>query len=186
MQSLIAFGLFASYASMAAAFTPSRHPSFTTFTSRSTVIHTNDKPLAYSKLFVSTPSEVNTTKSEYLHYAKDTIPQGKEEAFPGVTFVNGKIDSFSEEETDPTTPMRPRSDPLTTSWAGIRQQLIKNFNMDPSMLEKYDEDMEEKDTLLEVYKAMQLARQFEVACNKQYMVCDYQTVIVALINPSFH
>lgn len=128
----------------------------------------NDKRLARPQLLVSTLSDINATKSEYLHFVKDDLPKGKEEAFPGITFVNGKIDSFSEE--DEHKPMRPRSDPLTTSWAGIQHQLIKNFNIDPYVLEKYDKEMEDKDSLLEIYKAMQLARQFEVACNKQYMV----------------
>ncbi len=66
--------------------------------------------------------------------------------------------------------MRPRSDPQTTSWEGIRSQLVKHFKFDPQDLEKYENEMEDKKSLLEIYKAMQLARQFEVACNKQYMV----------------
>lgn len=104
------------------------------------------------------------TKADFL-LTKD-LPEDKTDAFPGATIVNGKIDSIEHPEL---TVMRPRSDPQTTSWEGIKSQLIKSFKFDTEELDKYDE-MEEKASLLEIYKAMQLARQFEVACNKQYMV----------------
>jgi hypothetical protein len=150
-----------------------RYPAFAALTIVKTKVSSNDKHLV-RPLFMSTVElkEVNTTKAEALHI---NVPDGKEEAFPGVAFVNGKIHDISNENSEHKekmehTPMRPRSDPLTTSWEGIQEQLIKNFKMKPQDLEKYDDEMESKDSLLELYKAMQLARQFEVACNKQYMV----------------
>lgn len=167
MRLLLPIGLIASYSTTAIAFT--RHPAFAALTSFKTKVSFNDKPL-FRPLFMSTV-EVNSTKTGVLPI---TVPDGKEEAFAGVAFVNGKIDGIANhpeinKELE-YNPMRPRSDPLTTSWEGIQDQLIKNFKIDPLDLAKYNEDMEDKDSLLEVYKSMQLARQFEVACNKQYMV----------------
>jgi hypothetical protein len=171
MRLLFAIGLLASYSSTTVAF--ARRPAFATWTSAKTKLSSNDKHLV-RPLFMSTVElkDMNSTKTEVTSV---NVPEGKEEAFPGVIFVDGKITDVASKDSEHKeelkhTPMRPRSDPLTTSWEGIQDQLIKNFKMNPQDLEKYDNEMESKDALLEVYKAMQLARQFEVACNKQYMV----------------
>eukprot|EP00804_Cyclotella_cryptica_P008928 CCRYP_012039-RA/>CCRYP_012039-RA protein AED:0.27 eAED:0.27 QI:322/1/1/1/0.85/0.75/8/1267/482 len=124
----------------------------------------NAKRLAPSLQMSTLPHQVNGTKTDFL--ANKDLPKEREDAFPGATIVNGKIDTISDENPELDV-MRPRSDPQTTSWEGIQSQLVKNFKFDPADLEKYE--MEDKKSLLEIYKAMQLARQFEVACNKQYM-----------------
>lgn len=62
--------------------------------------------------------------------------------------------------------MRP---PPDITWDGIKRQLMSNFGFDNQALAKIDEDTETKESLLSIYKSMQLARQFEAACNKQYM-----------------
>ena len=62
--------------------------------------------------------------------------------------------------------MRP---PPDITWDGIKRQLMSNFGFDNQALAKIDEDTETKETLLSIYKSMQLSRLFEAACNKQYM-----------------
>ena len=101
------------------------------------------------------------------------IPDDKADAFPGATLVNGKIDSVPSIELTSDNEyniMRPPPDPSATSWEGIKKQLMANFRIEPDELDRYDAEIEEKGTLLELYKSMQLSRLFEVACNKQYMV----------------
>ena len=66
--------------------------------------------------------------------------------------------------------MRPPPDPFITSWEGIKDQLISNFNIDPQDLEIYSAEIEDPEFLLKIYRSMQLSRQFEVACNKEYMM----------------
>ena len=66
--------------------------------------------------------------------------------------------------------MRPPPDPYLTSWAGIKNQLISNFNIDRQDLENYSAEFEDTAFLLKVYRSMQLSRQFEIACNKEYML----------------
>lgn len=165
MRLICAVGLLASFSTTAAAF--ARHSAFATLTGVKTKVSSNDKGLV-KPLFMSTV-EVNCTKTDIQ---PPKVPEGKDEAFPGVSIVNGKIsdiDTKTKKELE-HSPMRPRSDPLTTSWEGIQNQLIKNFKISAQDLKKYDKEMEDKGALLEIYKAMQLARQFEVACSKQYMV----------------
>jgi hypothetical protein len=65
--------------------------------------------------------------------------------------------------------MRPPPDPKLTSWDGIKRQLMSNFGFDYQELARINDDVEDKESLLSIYKSMQLARQFEAACNKQYM-----------------
>ena len=62
--------------------------------------------------------------------------------------------------------MRP---PPDITWDGIKRQLMSNFGFDNEALAKIDEDTETKESLLSIYKSMQLARGFENACNQQYM-----------------
>lgn len=62
--------------------------------------------------------------------------------------------------------MRP---PPDITWDGIKRQLMSNFGFDNQALAKIDEETETKDSLLSIYKSMQLARGFENACNQQYM-----------------
>jgi TPP-dependent pyruvate/acetoin dehydrogenase alpha subunit/pyruvate/2-oxoglutarate/acetoin dehydrogenase E1 component len=62
--------------------------------------------------------------------------------------------------------MRP---PLNLPWEAIATQLMNKFGYsasDIAQMESYDQD---KEALMKLYKAMQLARGFENACNQQYM-----------------
>lgn len=84
--------------------------------------------------------------------------------FPGASLsVKGEIDAI------PPTVMRPPPDPKITSWDGIMRQLTANFSIDPQKLEDYSIEVEDKESLLRIYRSMQLSRQFENACNQQYM-----------------
>ena len=96
------------------------------------------------------------------------VPLGKTDVlFPGAKLdTDGKI-----AEVLPLEIMRPPPDPSITAWDGIKSQLISNFDADPQELERITAEVEDdKDSLLKIYKSMQLSRQFELACNKQYMV----------------
>ncbi|KAL7552710.1 hypothetical protein ACHAWF_015944 [Thalassiosira exigua] len=86
--------------------------------------------------------------------------------FPGATFINGEITKIGPL---PSNIMRPPPDPSITSWEGIKRQLMSNFGIDPQELNNYNVEMEGRDSLLKIYKTMQLSRQFENACNQQYM-----------------
>lgn len=105
-----------------------------------------------------------------------SLPKEKEDAFPGATLVDGKIASIPSAEENDEFPgfhvMRPPPDNLITSWEGIKGQLTTHFKYSLEELEKYEKDIEKKDTLLEIYKSMQLSRLFEMACHKQYLVSD--------------
>lgn len=76
----------------------------------------------------------------------------------------------------PPNIMRPPPDPFLTSWEGIRSQLISKFNIDPRDLDIYSADMEDTKFLLKIYRSMQLSRQFEVACNREYMMGKVRAV----------
>ena len=80
----------------------------------------------------------------------------------------GKVRNIDERE-DENNVMRPPPDPQLTSWDGIKRQLMTNFGFDLQELSQINEQIEDKESLLSIYKSMQLARQFEAACNKQYM-----------------
>ena len=81
----------------------------------------------------------------------------------------GKVHNITDEHEDENNIMRPPPDPTLTSWDGIKRQLMTNFGFDLQDLSQINEQIEEKESLLSIYKSMQLARQFEAACNKQYM-----------------
>lgn len=64
--------------------------------------------------------------------------------------------------------MRPPIDYMT--WDRVADQLVNTFGYTPDEVAKYASDVEEdKDRLMQLYKAMTLARGFENACNQQYM-----------------
>jgi TPP-dependent pyruvate/acetoin dehydrogenase alpha subunit len=64
--------------------------------------------------------------------------------------------------------MRP---PIDLSWKDIQDQLVSKFGYTEEQLkEKYSDVIDtNKDVLLQLYKAMLMARSFENACNQQYM-----------------
>lgn len=77
------------------------------------------------------------------------------------TVVNG-----ADAEEGPN-PMRP---PINLPWDKIATQLSENFGYTAEEIQGYSDAMEnDKDALLKLYKAMQMARGFENACNQQYM-----------------
>jgi len=117
----------------------------------------------------------NETASEMLGSASFVPSDEATALFPEATLVNGEIVATAPKvngEIVATAPeiMRPPPDPFFTSWEGIKRQLITNFGMKPHELEDYSAEIEDRDSLLKIYKTMQLSRQFEVACNRQYMM----------------
>jgi len=63
--------------------------------------------------------------------------------------------------------MRP---PIELAWQQIKEQLVDAFGYTEEQAEAYSTSLSsDRDALLKLYKAMQLARGFENACNQQYM-----------------
>jgi TPP-dependent pyruvate/acetoin dehydrogenase alpha subunit/pyruvate/2-oxoglutarate/acetoin dehydrogenase E1 component len=63
--------------------------------------------------------------------------------------------------------MRP---PINLPWEGISKQLQEKFGYTPEQVAAYSAELDNnKEALMKLYKAMQLARAFENACNQQYM-----------------
>jgi TPP-dependent pyruvate/acetoin dehydrogenase alpha subunit/pyruvate/2-oxoglutarate/acetoin dehydrogenase E1 component len=62
--------------------------------------------------------------------------------------------------------MRP---PINLPWEGVVAQLIENFGYSAADVAQYDALDGNKEDLMKIYRAMQLARSFENACNQQYM-----------------
>lgn len=81
----------------------------------------------------------------------------------------GKVHHIDGRE-DEKNIMRPPPDPKLTSWDGIKRQLMCNFGFGHQELEKISQEIEDKESLLNIYSSMQLARQFEAACNQKYMM----------------
>lgn len=60
--------------------------------------------------------------------------------------------------------------PINLKWDEVAAQLQESFGYSAEEIAAYDTAVEsDKDALLKLYKAMQLARGFENACNQQYM-----------------
>jgi len=62
--------------------------------------------------------------------------------------------------------MRP---PIDLPWDKVKDQLRSNFGYSDQEIAQYDALDQDKEALMKLYKAMQLARAFENACNQQYM-----------------
>ena len=73
------------------------------------------------------------------------------------------LENFVDQET---SMMRP---PIQLPWDGVKDQLRANFGYTDAELSEYEKLETDKPALLKLYKAMQLARSFENACNQQYM-----------------
>lgn len=67
---------------------------------------------------------------------------------------------------DAVSVMRP---PIELPWEKVKEQLIEAFGYTEEEVESYNSLNSDKGALLKLYKAMQLARGFENACNQQYM-----------------
>ena len=76
--------------------------------------------------------------------------------------------SIEEFEVADATVMRP---PIDLSWQNIQDQLTSKFGYTADELQtKYSDAIDtNKEVLLQLYKAMMMARAFENACNQQYM-----------------
>jgi len=62
--------------------------------------------------------------------------------------------------------MRP---PIELPWDKVKEQLVTAFGYSPDQVDSYNVLDSDKEGLMKLYKAMQLARGFENACNQQYM-----------------
>lgn len=62
--------------------------------------------------------------------------------------------------------MRP---PIDMPWSSISDQLANVFGYSADEIAGFDSDVEQKESLMQIYKAMTEARAFENACNQQYM-----------------
>ncbi|KAL7558923.1 hypothetical protein ACA910_015500 [Epithemia clementina (nom. ined.)] len=70
------------------------------------------------------------------------------------------------EDATSTVVMRP---PINLPWTDVEAQLQDAFGYSKSEVETYSMLDNDKEALMKLYKAMQLARGFENACNQQYM-----------------
>lgn len=147
--------------------------------------HLLDTKLAYSKapLLRRNESKAEDDDAFMLHQALVSDADVDTEMPGSPTFLStkeadalfatldqeGKVHNIIDEHEDEKNIMRPPPDPELTSWNGIKRQLKTNFGFDLQELNQINEQIEDKESLLSIYKSMQLARQFEAACNKQYM-----------------
>ncbi|KAL9188399.1 hypothetical protein ACHAXT_006777 [Thalassiosira profunda] len=70
-------------------------------------------------------------------------------------------------EADAPNAMRP---PVNLAWGDVSDQLMNAFGYSQAEVDMYDGEVENsKENLMQIYKALQLARGFENACNQQYM-----------------
>lgn len=75
--------------------------------------------------------------------------------------------SKPETETPEPSVMRP---PINLKWDKIAEQLVDVFGYSQTEVDMYAGEVENsKETLMQIYKALQLNRGFENACNQQYM-----------------
>jgi TPP-dependent pyruvate/acetoin dehydrogenase alpha subunit/pyruvate/2-oxoglutarate/acetoin dehydrogenase E1 component len=77
--------------------------------------------------------------------------------------------TMSAETTSSSEPtvMRP---PINLGWNEISAQLQDKFGYSAADIASYSDELEgDKDALMKLYRAMQMARGFENACNQQYM-----------------
>mmetsp|Transcript_25762 Transcript_25762/g.38290 ORF Transcript_25762/g.38290 Transcript_25762/m.38290 type:complete len:774 (-) Transcript_25762:115-2436(-) len=71
------------------------------------------------------------------------------------------------EAEDAFTPMRP---PIDLPWDKVTSQLVDAFGYSPEEVSAYSDALDnDKEALLKLYKALEMARGFENACNQQYM-----------------
>jgi 2-oxoisovalerate dehydrogenase E1 component len=103
-----------------------------------------------SQMFVPHKMSINTRASTTFSAATldaDTVA------------VNGQDDAENS--------MRP---PINMKWDQVASQLQESFGYTAEEIKAYEDDIEgDKANLLKLYKAMQMARGFENACNQQYM-----------------
>jgi TPP-dependent pyruvate/acetoin dehydrogenase alpha subunit/pyruvate/2-oxoglutarate/acetoin dehydrogenase E1 component len=82
-------------------------------------------------------------------------------------YMAATLDSAAATAESDASVMRP---PINLKWNDVQKQLKENFGYSDAEIEAYASDVENsKETLMKLYKAMQMARGFENACNQQYM-----------------
>jgi len=80
--------------------------------------------------------------------------------------------TLSDPETDTAEAEKPNSmrPPIDYVWGDVSEQLIDVFGYSQAEVDAYAGEVDDsKDNLMKIYKALQLARGFENACNQQYM-----------------
>jgi TPP-dependent pyruvate/acetoin dehydrogenase alpha subunit len=108
----------------------------------------------------------NTYTSSTLYAATLETTNG---ASAGTTAATATKSPFSIEtfEISDASVMRP---PIDLTWDDVRDQLVSKFGYTTEQLRtKYETLDTDKLALLQIYKAMMMARSFENACNQQYM-----------------
>jgi 2-oxoisovalerate dehydrogenase E1 component len=97
---------------------------------------------------------------------------GVSRSLPSSTFLSSTVTS-SETATaaaDDVTTTRVMRPPIDLKWQDIQQQLVQGFGYDAETIQQqYNVLHQDKQSLLKLYKAMEMARGFENACNQQYM-----------------
>lgn len=77
------------------------------------------------------------------------------------------LDTEMATQSEDPAVMRP---PINLPWEKISAQLRESFGYTVEEVAQYNDSLEsDKDALMKLYKAMQMARGFENACNQQYM-----------------
>jgi 2-oxoisovalerate dehydrogenase E1 component len=87
-------------------------------------------------------------------------------SFPLLYFYLLTFFLFFLQEASAAAVMRP---PIDVTWDDISTQLQESFGYSASEVASYNKLDTDKAALLKLYKAMELARGFENACNQQYM-----------------
>jgi TPP-dependent pyruvate/acetoin dehydrogenase alpha subunit len=106
------------------------------------------------------------TSSTLLYSATLETTNG---AIAGTTAATATKSPFSIEtfEISDASVMRP---PIDLTWDDVRDQLVSKFGYTTEQLRTEYETLDtDKVALLQIYKAMMMARSFENACNQQYM-----------------
>ncbi|KAL3911884.1 MAG: hypothetical protein SGILL_007108 [Bacillariaceae sp.] len=82
-------------------------------------------------------------------------------------YMAATLDSAATTAENDASVMRP---PINLKWNEVETQLKDAFGYSDAEIEAYASEVENsKETLMKLYKAMQMARGFENACNQQYM-----------------
>ena len=131
------------------------------------LLNRNESNVEDADAFMPDQAQVSDVDVDIEMPGSPTFLSNKEALFATLD-REGKVHHIDEHE-DENNIMRPPPDPKLTSWDGIKRQLMTNFGFDHQELTHINEAIEDKESLLSIYKSMQLARQFEAACNKQYM-----------------
>jgi len=120
--------------------------------------------MKFSGLALALSLSVPTLAFTVPKYIKNAI--GPTSIIQPQTVLNVEtLESLSTEVDD--TVMRP---PIKLEWDQVSSQLQEAFGYSAEEVQAYNDELEgDKEALMKLYKALQLARGFENACNQQYM-----------------